>query len=123
LIKRFHGRASFERVAREGSRVRAGTLWCTFVPDPLVSPPQVAYAIGRAVGPAVTRNLVRRRLRSLIQQTPPPPGLYLIGARPGAARQSFVELAFDLSKMITTITTRTATGTTRPTEDGPTPTG
>src|SRR5512143_1107073 len=44
LIGRVRGRSSFERLARSGSRVRAGVLWCTYVPDPLVSPPQVAYA-------------------------------------------------------------------------------
>ncbi|MUH51436.1 MAG: ribonuclease P protein component, partial [Actinobacteria bacterium] len=68
MIGRFRGRASFERLSRTGSRARAGVLWCTFVLDPHVTPPQVAYAIGRAVGPAVSRNLLRRRLRSLLQQ-------------------------------------------------------
>ena len=58
LIGRFRGRTSFERVARSGSRARAGVLWCTFVLDPLISPTEVAYAIGRAVGPAVTRNRI-----------------------------------------------------------------
>ena len=69
-------------------------------------PPQVAYAIGRAVGPAVTRNLLRRRLRSLLWQQFPnlPPGLYLVGAVPAAAQRSFNELAFDLSKLMTRVT-------------------
>jgi ribonuclease P protein component len=102
LIGRVRGRASFERIAQTGSRVRAGVLWCTFVLDPLVSPPQVAYAVGRAVGTAVTRNRLRRRLRSLLVQQYPhlPGGLYLIGATPDAARQSFDELAFDLSRLM-----------------------
>ncbi len=105
LIGRFGGRATFERLAQTGSRARAGVLWCTFVLDPLVTPPQVAYAIGRAVGPAVTRNLLRRRLRSLLHQKYPhlPGGLYLIGATPGAAQQSFSELMFDLERLIVRI--------------------
>jgi len=105
LIGRVRGRSSFERLARSGSRVRTGVLWCTFVPDPLVSPPQVAYAIGRAVGPAVTRNLLRRRLRSLLRQEYPhlPAGLYLIGASPAAAERSFSELAADLERLMSRI--------------------
>ena len=102
MIGRFRGRASFERLAQGGSRARAGVLWCTFVLDPHVTPPQVAYAIGRAVGPAVTRNVLRRRLRSLLQQKYPhlPAGLYLIGATPGAAKRSYIELMFDLERMM-----------------------
>jgi len=105
LIERLHGRTSFERITRTGSRVRAGVLWCTFVLDPLVSTPRVGYAIGRAVGPAVTRNRVRRRLRHLLQQRYPhlPAGLYLLGATPDAARRSFDELAFDLTSLVTRI--------------------
>ena len=107
LIGRVRGRSSFERLARSGSRVRTGVLWCTFVPDPLVSPPQVAYAIGRAVGPAVTRNLLRRRLRSLLREEYPhlPAGLYLIGVTPAAASRSFSELAEDLARLMSRITT------------------
>jgi len=81
-------------------------LWCPFVLDPLVSPPQVAYAVGRAVGSAVTRNRVRRRLRSLIQahHSSLAGGLYLIGASPAAAERSFNELAFDLSQLLLRLT-------------------
>ncbi|MEO6125089.1 MAG: ribonuclease P protein component [Ilumatobacteraceae bacterium] len=116
MIARLHGRAGFGRLARDGSRVRAGALWCTYVLDPLVSPPQVAFAIGRIVGPAVTRNLIRRRLRSLLHQQHPdlPAGLYLLGARPAAAGQSFDELMFDLAKMVRTISRTTTSLTVTP---------
>jgi ribonuclease P protein component len=116
LIGRIRGRSSFERFARSGSRFRAGVLWCTFVPDPLVSPPQVAYAIGRAVGPAVTRNRLRRRIRSMLQQNfsvAPrrlPAGLYLIGATPGAAGRSFSDLASDLDRLMSRIIATPARG-------------
>jgi len=65
----------------------------------------VAYAIGRAVGPAVTRNLLRRRLRALLRQEYPhlPAGLYLIGATPAAAGRSFSELTDDLSRLMARI--------------------
>jgi len=102
LIGRLHGRTAFGRLTRSGSRVRAGALWCTYVLDPLVSPPQVAFAIGRIVGPAVTRNLIRRRLRHLLHQQYPylPAGLYLVGALPAAAERSYNELMFDLNRLV-----------------------
>ena len=50
-------------------------------------PPQVAFAIGRAVGAAVTRNRLRRRLEGdPASRLDVPPGLLLIGARPAAMR-------------------------------------
>ena len=109
MIGRVRGRSSFERIARTGSRARAGVLWCTFVLDPLASPPHVAYAIGRAVGPAVTRNRLRRRLRALLQQKQLhlPAGLYLIGAAPAAAGRSFAELERDLDRLLARISTST----------------
>jgi ribonuclease P protein component len=55
---------------------------------------RVAYAIGRSVGSAVTRNRLRRRLRAIIasQASSMPPGWYLIGATPAAASLSFAAL-------------------------------
>ncbi len=60
----------------------------------------MAFAFGRALGPAVTRNRLRRRLRHALAQRPLPAGLYLFGARPAAAQQSFSELMCDLDRML-----------------------
>ncbi|MDO9174240.1 MAG: ribonuclease P protein component, partial [Actinomycetota bacterium] len=66
--------------------------------------PRVAYALGRALGPAVVRNRVRRRLRAMLQQASSdsglPPGTYLFGAQPAAATRSFTELQFDLQVIL-----------------------
>lgn len=64
------------------------------VPDPVATPPHVAYAIGKAVGGAVVRNRLRRRLRALMAELAPhlPPGWYLVGARPDAAHLSSAQL-------------------------------
>jgi ribonuclease P protein component len=75
-------------------------IWCTFVLDPTLQPPRVAFAIGRAVGPAVVRNRIRRRLRSALPAIELTPGLYLIGATPAAAARSCDELQFDLLALI-----------------------
>jgi ribonuclease P protein component len=70
----------------------------------------VAYAIGRAVGPAVTRNRIRRRLRALLRarSTQLEPGLYLIGVRSAAAPPSFDELTFDLDRLLRRMRSPTA---------------
>ena len=100
MIWRIRERSAFTRLATEGRRTRAGVLWCTFVPDPSNTPPQVAFAIGRAFGPAVARNRLRRQLRHLLRELPLPGGLFLVGAQPAAQSRSSDELAFDLSRMI-----------------------
>ena len=109
LIWRIRERSAFTRIASQGRRARAGVLWCTYVLDPpgTVTPPRVAYALGRALGPAVVRNRVRRRLRAMLQQASCdaglPPGIYLFGAQPAAATRSYVELQFDLNLILSRI--------------------
>jgi RNase P protein component len=64
----------------------------------------VAFALGRALGPAVVRNRVRRQLRAMLQDASSagrlPPGMYLLGAKPIAVSRSRVELQFDLSNLL-----------------------
>jgi ribonuclease P protein component len=103
LIWRIRERSAFTRLAREGRRTRAGVLWCTYIPDPDATPPRVAYALGRAIGPAVVRNRLRRQLRALLADATLPPGLYLIGAQPIAARRSRDELTFDLQRLVASL--------------------
>jgi ribonuclease P protein component len=106
LIWRIRERSAFTRIASQGRRTRAGVLWCTYVLDPpgTVTPPRVAYALGRALGPAVVRNRVRRRLRAMLQQASSesalPAGEYLFGAQPAAATRSSTELQFDLQQIL-----------------------
>lgn len=110
MIWRIRERSVFARLSQDGLRTRAGVLWCTFLPDPSASPPRVAFAIGRAVGPAVVRNHLRRRLRALLSVDPAttpsralPPGWYLIGARPAAAERSFPQLSSDVEALVRSI--------------------
>ena len=103
MIWRIRERSAFTRLAREGRRTRAGVLWCTYIPDPIATPPRVAYALGRAIGPAVVRNRLRRQLRELLSGASLPPGLYLLGAKPAAVQRSRVELAFDLQRLVASV--------------------
>jgi ribonuclease P protein component len=112
LIWRIRERSVFARLSHDGVRARAGVLWCTFLPDPSASPPRVAFAIGRAVGPAVVRNQVRRRLRALLGSssttTALPPGWYLIGGRPAIAERSFPQLSSDVEALVASVRAKSA---------------
>jgi len=71
---------------------------------PGAPPPQVAFAVTRKVGSAVTRNRVRRQLRSAARQLTSeavlPGGVLLINARPGASEQTFGSLLEDLRSAV-----------------------
>jgi len=92
LIDRVRDRDAFARLRRDGIRIRTDPLWCSFVLDPDLEPPQVAFAIGRAVGSAVSRNRLRRRLRAVLVACDVPPGLYLVGARVPACEHTFADI-------------------------------
>ena len=62
---RLHRRGEFRIATRQGRRVRAPGL-VQHAPIEETSAPQVGFVVGRPVGPAVTRNQVRRRLQHLI---------------------------------------------------------
>ncbi|WP_051071540.1 ribonuclease P protein component [Ilumatobacter coccineus] len=101
MIDRIRTRESFERLRREGRRVRVGPIWCTYVHDPSVTTPRVAFAISRAVGNAVVRNRLRRRLRAILADSDVPNGLLLIGVRPPVVELSFDRLRTTLEKLLT----------------------
>jgi ribonuclease P protein component len=81
------------------SKTRVGPVWVRWVADPSQIPPRVAFAIGVAVGPAVVRNRLRRRIRAILRDADLPGGLYLFGATPAAASLDFPELHNIISKI------------------------
>ena len=109
MIWRIRERGAFQRLAADGQRARAGVLWCTYLLDPpgTTTPPRVAYALGRALGPAVARNRVRRRLRAGLAAASSeglvPAGSYLVGAQPTAVSSSYDELMFDLHQLLSRV--------------------
>jgi len=65
----------------------------TVLGDPAASGARVAYGVSRAVGSAVDRNRVRRRLRAIVRDTELVPGAYLVSVSSAAAVLPFDELA------------------------------
>lgn len=84
-------RDDFDALSRSRARGRSGPLRVVRAPLPVDDDPaarRVAYALPRAVGSAVVRNRIRRRLRPMMSELAAAdhlgPGLYLVGVRPGA---------------------------------------
>ncbi|MFM8790969.1 MAG: ribonuclease P protein component [Solirubrobacterales bacterium] len=89
MIGRLHRRDEFERLRRQGSRVRSGVVWCMMLPDPELDGPRMAFAIGRSSGDAVDRNRARRRIREAFRRIDLPSGLYLVGLTVPATSVTF----------------------------------
>jgi ribonuclease P protein component len=100
LIRPIRSRRSFARLRRDGVRVRIDPLWCSHIHDPLIRPPEVAFAVGRGYGTAVRRNRLRRRIRGALQDMTLPPGLYLFGATAAADRLSATDLRETLHRLM-----------------------
>ena len=63
----------------------------------------MGLVVSKAVGPAVTRNLVKRRLRHLAREqlaTLPPGSLLVLRALPPAAASSHAALGAELSRCL-----------------------
>ncbi len=64
----------------------------------------MGFVVSKAVGPAVTRNLVKRRLRHLARERTeslPARGMLVVRALPAAADASYGDLARELDRCLT----------------------
>lgn len=69
----------------------------------LPAEPRVGFVVSKAVGPAVTRNLVKRRLRHLARERTealPPRAMLVVRTLPAAAGASYDELARELDRCL-----------------------
>ena len=66
----------------------------------------MAFALNRALGTAVTRNQLRRRLRALLREIDStlPGGMLLIGATPRATELTFDQMRAELAQLLTKAT-------------------
>lgn len=104
---RLRRRADFTAVlrgrgtVRAGSRLVVGHCRCTDSLTP--RGPRVGFVVSKAVGGAVTRNLVKRRLRASVarQLATVPPGCDLVlRANPPAATATYAELDAAVSSVL-----------------------
>jgi ribonuclease P protein component len=94
--------ADFRRVYGTRRR-REGRLLAVHIADGGSDGPRVGFSVSTKVGGAVTRNLVRRRLRdssrAILDGIETPLDVVVV-ARPGAASASFAELDAELRELI-----------------------
>ncbi len=94
---------SFRRVSRQGRRAGTRALVTHLLVDPDHSPARAGFVVSRAVGSAVDRNRVKRRLRHAVAAqlaTLPPGARLVVRAQPAAARSSYDVLAADLERCL-----------------------
>ncbi|HBX09748.1 MULTISPECIES: ribonuclease P protein component [Candidatus Neomicrothrix] len=101
---RLTGRQAFRSLRQAGSKGHSGPVTVIAAPTS-ANRPRVAFALGKRLGPAVTRNRVRRRLRHLMADAERRGTLvtkdYLIVGGPAISNLSFDELSTHLNNALT----------------------
>lgn len=107
---RMRRREEFSETTRRGSRAgRALVSGHLLVRCGVCEPARVGFVVSRAVGKAVVRNRVRRRLRALVSgylASVPGGSLLVVRAHPRAATACQADLAADLDLVIGTLLRR-----------------
>jgi ribonuclease P protein component len=99
---------SFARVGRRGRRAGTGTLVLHLVVPAAgdagtLTPCRVGFVVSKAVGPAVARNLVRRRLRHLARErlsSLPGSAVLVVRALPLSRAASYSALGADFDSAL-----------------------
>lgn len=106
----------FRRAFRSGRKAGSRTLvvhWLQPAPgtESQGACVKVGFVVSKAVGNAVTRNRVRRRLRHLVREqlgALPDHGVLVVRALPASAGASGAELAADLTRCLRRVLERAA---------------
>ncbi|GAB3261257.1 ribonuclease P protein component [Alteromonas gracilis] len=94
--------AQFSTAVRSGARAGGPLLVVHLVPDDADPDLRVGFVVSKAVGVAVVRNKVKRRLRHLVRERlgDLPRGLLVVRAQPAAAQASYAELGRALDRCL-----------------------
>lgn len=98
--------ATFRRTIRSGRRAGSRTLVVHLTPTGGDTATQVGFVVSKAVGNAVVRNRVKRRLRHLAREhvsTLPGSAVLVVRALPAAAAASYGELGADLGRCLSRV--------------------
>ena len=94
---RLRRRQDFAEVVRRGRRTARGPLVFHYAaPRAAEAPALAGFVVGKVVGNAVTRNLVRRRLREIVRTrlaALPTGSRLVVRAQAGASELSYADLA------------------------------
>ena len=94
---------AFREAVRRGQRVGSRTLVVHLAREQTPGPARVGFVVSKAVGTAVVRNRVKRRLRHLAREqlaSLPGSAVLVVRALPGAADASYEELRGDLTRCL-----------------------
>jgi ribonuclease P protein component len=109
-VSRMRRSGEFTETVRRGARAGRRSLSAHLLARPDVpEPPRVGFVVSRAVGGAVVRNRVRRRLRHAARgylQWLPDGSLLVVRANPRAATARQAELAVELGQVIEVLVRR-----------------
>jgi len=104
---------AFRVTVRSGHRSGARTLVVHLGRDDSGTPARAGFVVSKAVGNAVIRHRVQRRLRHLVREqlaALPPAGTLVIRALPDAAQASSAELRADLDRCLQRVRESTPRG-------------
>lgn len=109
---RMRSAAEFSHVMRKGRRAGRAAVAISYVPGPpdtatgAAAPPKVGFIVSKAVGAAVVRKRVQRRLRHLMRDRQPllePGSLLVVRAKPLAATHAYDLLGAQLDGALRTV--------------------
>lgn len=103
--------ANFSHTVRSGARNGRRNVVLYMVSSSPDEPSQIGFIVAKTVGNAVTRNLVKRRLREIVVETirQYPYGVkVVVRALPVSADASFGDLVVDYRKAFSSVSSRLA---------------